>query len=484
MSENNVQQVIGSAKSVVLNQVFRIFATYKILNTQIVKSFLGTGGTVTPNPDQVSIDVKNTTSVGSFALLRSTRVLKYRPGYVNVVRFGATFSPGVANSIQFIGVQNEGNQLTFAFDGVDFVTRVARGGRLEIRTLTVTAAETGAATGTVTLDGVVFNPPLTNAGGDISFTAHEIADFTYTGWSTEHIGNQVIFQSAAIVAPLPGTYSYSSSGASTGTFVQSQAGVIATNNDVLQVDWNGNSEMITQLNPLLFNTYEIEYTWLGGGNINFRVLNGRDGKYETVHQYVFANISSIPSIEQPNMFAGAATISLGSTTALTLTTTGIFGGTYGNTRVVTPIYGVDNERTISANTETVVIAVKNRRTVNDVVNQSEVFIERISGAVDGNRAVKIKVVKNPTTLGANTTGDYDDFQYVNETESLSLFDTTALTFTGGEILDEFFVGKDGNLAIDYYLRELELFQNDIIIFTAFSTATNVVNLSVTLLEDP
>ena len=241
--------------------------------------------------------------------------------------------------------------------------------------------------------------------------------------------------------------------------------------------------MITKLNPLLFNTYEIEFIWLGGGNIEFRVLNPRDGKFETVHSMKFGNINTIVSIEQPNMFGTAGCISAGSTTAMTLTVSGLFGGTYGSTIIRNPIYGVANERTISAATETVILAIKNRFIVNSTINQSEVFIERMSAAVDGNRPVTIKIIKNPTTLSADTTGDYINYQFLDEANSLTILDTTALTFTGGSIVDEFFVGKDGSLTIDYNLREIEMFQNEVLIFTAESSLTNIVDLSVTLLED-
>lgn len=484
MAENLTQQVIGSAKSAIYNPVFAVIGAYNILNTQLIRINTALGGTVTSNANQVSIDLDITTTAGSSASVRAVRVLKYRPGIPNSVRFGMIFDTGVANSRQFGGLANEGNQITFIQNGTDFGVRRATGGRPEIRTLTITVAENGAATGTVTLDGVAFNVTLSNAGGDIDFTAHELGDtFTYTGWTTEHVNDTISFTNSVGVGPLVGTFSYSSTGASVGTFAQTQVGVVETNFDVLQADWNGNSEMVFLLNPQLANAYEIEYTWLGVGNIDFRVLNPRQGKYETVHSMRIANIGSPLSLEQPNMFGTVSCISDTSTTAIRTTTSGFSGGSYGVTNIKSPIYGIANERTIAANTETVILAIANRFVVNGTINQSEVFLERLSGAIDGNRPVLIKIIKNPTTLGADATGDYTDFQYVDETESLTLFDIVSLTYTGGSIIDEFFVGKDGNLAIDYHLRELELFQGEIIIITAESTQTNVVNISFTLLED-
>lgn len=484
-SENNIQQVVGSGKFVTVTPVVQIYAPYKILNSQTVVSFLNAGGTVTSAANQIAIDLNITSSVGSYALLRSRRVLKYRPGIVNTVRFGYDFDVGVANFIQFGGMQNEGNQISFAMIGTDFVVRKQSGGRLEIRTLTITAAETGAATATVTLAGVPFAVPLTNAGGTLSFTAFEIANFSYTGWTVTHVDDEVIFSSSTIVAPAPitGTFSYSSTGASTGTFVRSQIGVVATNLDILQVDWNGNSEMIQKLIPTNFNSYEIEYSWLGGGNIDFRVLNGRDGKFETVHSMRFANNGTDISLEQPNMFAAVGLISEGSTTAMMSKVSGMFAGTFGPTSIRSPLYGLSNERTIAANTETVILVIKNRLVVNNTINQSVVLIERFSASADGNRPVQLRLIKNPTTLSAGLTTDYTNYQFVDETESLTVFDTTALTFTGGSTLDAHIIGKDGSIAIDYFERELELFQSETIIVTALSTLSNVVNLSLNVLED-
>ncbi|MEK6263507.1 MAG: hypothetical protein N2B06_01790 [Clostridium sp.] len=485
-SENNVQQITGSAKMVTITPVFQVFQPYGILNSQRITTITDTGGTVTSdtsNGVEISLDI--TTSSGSFATLRSARVLKYRPGLSNSIRFGMTFATPVANSLQYGGLSNEGSQISFAYVGTDFVIRKLTDGHLEVRTLTITAAETGAATATVTLDSVAFAVTLSNAGGALSFTAHELEIFTYAGWDVEHVNDTITFVSNDIIAgPLTGTFSYSSTGASTGTFARTKAGVVVTETTVSQADWNSNSEMITLLDPTLFNTYEIEYSWLGGGNIDFRVLNPRDGKYETVHSIQTANTGVGVSLSQPNMYGEVSLSSVGSTTAMTVSVSGLMGGTYGPVHVKTPIYAISNERTIAANTETVVLVVHDRHSINGYVNQSEILINHLSGAADGNRAVLIKMIKNPTTLSANTTGDYANNQYVNELESISIVDTESLTYTGGNIIDEFFIGKNGNLDVTYDSdRQIELFQSEAIILTAFSTATNTVNLSMSLLED-
>jgi hypothetical protein len=398
--------------------------------------------------------------------------------------FAATFNAGVANSIQYAGVGNFGSSIYFCYNGTDFGVRTSTNGLEHVVTLTITAAENTTATGTITLNSVAYNVSLTNAGGDLSFTAHEceVGDSFGSLWNVEHIDDKIVFESIG-VGPRNGTYTYSSTGASTGTFATTKTGVATTTTDVTTANWNGPSRMITQVDPTKRNMYEIEYSWYGTGSFLFRIYNPTSGQYELVHQIDFANKDTVPSLTQPNMFVQFGVESQGSTTAMTMTVPGQYGALLGEIRFNLPIYGIDTQKIISASTETVLMVIKNRNTVNGFANHSESLIERISAVTDGNRPVKFKIISNPTTLSANSTTDYTDYNFVDENNSISLFDTVADTYTGGVILDTFFVGKNGLIYLDLKGREIELFESEVLVITAESTATNTVDLSITLLED-
>lgn len=483
MTEKLIRQTLfGDSKSVTLKPIVTNYAPYGIINDQIYKIFTGNGGTITSNANGAEINLDITTAVGSFTTLRSTRVIKYRPGYTNAVRQAYLFDTPVANSLQFCGLGNAGSDFYFVYNGTDFGIRYSTNGLAEVQTLTINVAENTTATATITLDGTIFIVSLTNAGGILSFTAHEIELGIFTGWNVEHIDNTIIFQSRN-VGPRNGVYSYTSTGASTGTFAQTKAGADLTTVNILQSDWNANSSMIRDLDPLKKNMYEVEYTWYGIGNVEFRILNPRSGKYETVHILKFANSQVEPSVTQPNMFIQCGCASLGSTTALRNRISGMFGGTWGDVRVEIPLYSAGNQRTINPGVETVIIAIKNRQTINGFANQSEIKLARVTFAVDGNRAVTLKIIKNPTTLSANTTADYTDYDYIDANNSITLSDNKSLTYTGGLLIDQYVIGKDGSLYADYFQRELVMFQDDVIIFTATSTQSNVTDISVTWVED-
>jgi len=455
------------------------YAPYGIISEQLYTQFTASGGTLTSNTDGVEVDFNITTTVGSYAILRSKRPVKYRPGFSNMIKTSMRFNAGVTNSLQFCGVGSAVSDLYFAYTGDTFGVRRSTGGLLEVRTLTITAAATGAETGTLILNGVTYNPTLTNAGGALSFTAHEIDTLTYAGWNVEHINDAIIF-SAASVGARGGAYSFSSTGAATGTFSQQTVGADLTTTVVAQSAWNGDSSMIADLDPTKNNLYQIEYSWFGSSNIYFSVYNPSAGRFETVHTMSFSNVDTAPSLTAPNMFIQQGVASLGSTTAMTATSTCSTASTLGQIKILGPEHSADNERTLASNVEANLIVLKNRDTVNGFPNQSDVIIRRITLSSDGNRAVKVKIIKNPTTLSADTTADYDSLQYVDAADSLLLYDVTSLTYTGGQLLNTFYVPKNGGLDLSL---GIQLYQNEILLLTAESTAANTVNVAVSVIDD-
>jgi len=489
IDENNNLKVTSS-KNTLFNESITIspqpivqnYAPYGIISNKLYSPFTATGGTVTSNSNGVELDYNITTSVGSYAILRSKKVVKYRPGYSNLIRTSGRFNTGINLSLQFIGVGNAGSDLYFAYNGVNFGVRRSYGGYAEVRTLTITTASSTVETANVTLNGVLYTVSLTNNGTDTNFTAHQCENGTYTPWNIDHIDNTIVFSSKN-VGPLNGTYSFSSATA-VGTFSQNKAGQALTTEFVAQTDWNGVSNMKTLLQPSRNNLYEIEYSWFGTSNIYFRIYNPETSKFENVHTMKFSNIGSNLSLTQPNMYCQNGIASLGSTTAMTLNTTCSVASTLceKNTDNV-PTYTISNEKSISSNTETNVIVLKNRNTINGYANQSQTQIYRVTVAVAGTKPVRIKITKNPTTVGNSIITDYDKYQYIDAVNSITIYDTLSTTYTGGSLQDSFYIAKDGGLIIEYINSTVNLEQESIIVVSAFSTGANVVSVTVSLRED-
>ncbi len=472
----------GDQRISMLNPLFHNYALYNIINPQLYTCLTDTGGTITGNSNGTEIDLNISSSIGSYAVLRSKKVIKYRPGYNVVSRWNVVFTTPVTNMLQFGGMGNNGSDIYFCYSGTDFGVRYSTGGSVDKRKLTITTSETSSVNATVVLNGVSFTVPLTNAGGNTAFTAFEIAKYSYTGWNTEAVDNTVIFI-AKNVGLKSNSFSYSSAGNSVATFIQLKVGSSLTTVFVNRADWNGDSDMITALDPLKRNMYSINYSWYGSGNMIFEVFNPDNQKYETVHTIQFANSQLEPSLTQPNMYLQQGIASLGSTTASGIRVAGGFAAVEGNYKIEVPIYGIHNSRSIAANTETVILLIKGRQQINNFINNSEPLIRNLSISTEGAKPVVIKIIKNPTSLSSNTTSDYVKWNYIKETESITIYDTNCLTRTGGIVLSTHYMSNSGGQYIDLTNREIVINQYDIIAITAQSVNISDIHVAVTIVED-
>ncbi len=474
----------GEQKVSNYNPILQTYALYNIIHSQMYDSFLENGGTISGNTNGIELNVNITSTNGSNAILKTNKVCKYRPGHSITTKFNTIFATPIANLLQFSGLGNIGNELCFCYNGTNFGIRYSNSGLAEVRTFTVTTAENSTRTAVITLNGVAYNASLITAGGNTSFTAFQIARANYGNtWSVYSVANVVIF-TATKVGPRTGTYSYSAGGGvSAGTFAQKKAGVALTTTFINRLDWNGNSSMITNLDPLMRNMYSIEYAWYGSSNIYFKIYNPTTSNYETVHVLKFANTQTAPSLTNPNMYIQQGLTSEGSTTAKTITVSGSFAATSQNYIFKNPLYNILSSKTISANTDTVILAVRNRSEISGFFNTSEVFIRGLSMSCDGTKAMTFKVIRNPTTLSGNTTSNFTNWQYVDEFSSLTLSDTTSTTYTGGNILATYYLAKLDSQVVDLIGKETTIFKDDVIIITALSTAGSDVQASITLIED-
>jgi hypothetical protein len=381
------------------------------------------------------------------------------------------------------------SDLYFAYNGTSFGIRRSYGGLLQVHKFTVTTAGTGG-TVDIVLNSVTFQITLTNAGGDTSFTAHEIeiggsGGTAYTGWNVEHIGDDVFFIGGSVGAR-SGTYSITNVGeaALVVTSTSVKTGAALTTDFVAQADWNGRSPMIADLDPAMANLYEIQYTWFGTANIEYKVYNPTTGKFEVVHTLTYANEGTEYSLTSANMYIQRGVASLGSTTALSLESSGSFGATLGTFDINrSPRAAVAGSKAISGNTETAILTIGSRLHINGYANNSEVLLREISVAVDGNRPVIIKVVKNPTLSPSYSTTDYTEFAYYSETDSQVVYEGTVDTWTGGRLLAEKIVPKNGGSTLDLRLDNIFIAPGEFIVISALSTATNTVDVAVTAISD-
>lgn len=456
--------------------ISQLYSPYGILNDQLYTQYTGSGGTITPTGSEIDMNITGT--IYSYATLRGKRVIKHRAGVKNCCRITNQFVAPVASSLQFCGAGNASSDIYFCYNGTDFGIRRSTGGLNEVHTLTITGAETTAATATITLNSVAYTVSLTNALTIIDFTAHECEGNAFGGlWTVDHIGATVVF-TAVGVGPRTGTYSYSSDQNSTGTFATDRVGVALTTTFVAQSAWNGTSSLV--VDPLKKNMYDIEWGILA--DTIFKVYNPTTSRYETVHTLQHANTATALPLSSINMFLQAGLASLGSTTAMgAMVLTDMYSCTFGKIQIKEPNYSASGEKVLSSNTEANVVVLKVRDSINGYSVKSECHINRITVSGDGNQAVVIKLIRSPATVGGVLTTDYTDYKYVNATNSIMLYDTQSLIYTGGNLFDTFYVAKNAGLIIDKL--DIELTQSEILVISAESGAANTVDISVSFIED-
>jgi len=475
------KDLYGNLSSVVpINTISNYFNSDIINSSKYVQN---TTGSSTISAFNGECEITCGSGSHDLAQLRSKRILKYRSGYTSIATFGVRFDTPSVNTIQYVGLGIASSHIYFGYNSSgDFVFETAKDGEHTIYELQITGASTGSENATITLDGTAFSVPLTNAGGDVNFTTEEISVFDYDGWTTTHIADVVVFAKEA-VGVADGTYSFSSSTA-TATFTKQNDGVAISTTTTTIDDFNGDSTRIQNLNPQRFNMYRIQFSFYGVGDIQLSVYDPDQLRFKELHTYTFANSSTELNLTIANYYIQQISSNFGGAGGKTLRVGGSSAGYIGaqNINGFVP-YSAQSSKTISSGTETNMIAIKHRDVINNRFVNAEIIIRKISVAADGNRAVIVRCYINPTLSPTPTTSDFSDFQYVDEDESVALFDTNSTTFSGGKQVLSFVVSKAGQVLETITEQELLLGRGDVFLLTCESVQSSEVDVSISFNED-
>lgn len=421
--------------------VFQSDFTYGILGDSIYTVTSGSGTTTSSN--QLGVLTTGTT-IYSYSVLESRRRLRYRPGQGVKVAFTAMYDTPVINSYQGAGCGTAENGIYFGYGDTNDLTDTSfgilhvRGGKREIKTLTVTTKATSAGNVTVTLNGTAFTVPVTDAtAGTLQKTVWDIATYTgYTGWDAYPKGATVVFvrKSAGATA---GTQSFGAgTTGSAATIVQTRAGVASTDTFYPQSEWNmdvcdgsgseDNPSGFT-LNPQALNIFRFKIGYLGTHDIICQVRVSPDGNnptWLTVHKVPFIGNSTTTSFTNPSFPFNSFAYSAGSTTDLTLTIGSFYGAVEGSKNELGSRAVIDN--TLSASVTNAaywaICTVLNPRVFNSVINQAVLKIVVITGAAEHNNPVKFYMIKNGALVGNPNFTQYSTY-------NCTLYDTAATQVT-------------------------------------------------------
>ena len=341
------------------------------------------------------------TSAYGYAVVRSRRFLRYRPGQGGIARFTAHFinpTVGVTLRAGFFS-QESALQVGFNTNGRFGVLR-QYGTKAEIRKLTITTAASSAGISTVILNGTSYNVSLVDNVGITSATAARLGFGTaYTTHIPDQRDNTIIFL-ANSVGPQTGNFQFipGTTGA-VGTFTTIQTGKVATEEWTYQEDWNldnltgvggtANPSGVT-LDTTKLNVFQINYRWLGAGEQRYAIENPLNGDMIFFHHAHYSNKYTTPWVDNPSFKLGyvAANLSgVGIASTAACCGSSLMMGVEG--RIIQNTYPASTSRSTAGLTANVVnhlITVQNPTTNNGVINTRELIMRGLSGTFNSGQA--------------------------------------------------------------------------------------------------
>jgi hypothetical protein len=441
-NEPQMQSNFGEQIVTELDPVIQLANQYELI-TDLEETFTATGGTVTSADNLWNCNT--TTSVGSFAVIRSRSPVRYRAGLGIMGRITGKFTTGVALSVQFAGFFSVTETMAFGYDGADFSVLHDYKGQVEIQHLVFTVGAAGAEATTVTVDGTAVTCNLTNSSieenafecvRDLTADATASAKFNFY----QNDGQVICIGNSS--ADYTGTFSFSNGGgASAASFSKKRDGAAKTENRIAQASWNG-VDVSGWFDPTKINVFMLQYGYLGASDLMFSIKNPVTGKFELVHRIEWPNNNTGTNFGNPSMKIGWTAASLGSTTALTTSGGSCAAFVEGKEVVTESSKALDASKASIGTTLTNILTLRGRPTYGDKISFGEFQLLQISAENDHNKGLIIEVIKNATVAGI------PDYNYVDETNSIVDYDSAGTTVTGGTIVAEFLVGAATERPID------------------------------------
>jgi hypothetical protein len=223
--------------------------------------------------------------------------------------------------------------------------------------------------------------------------------------------------------------------------------------------------------PTKGNIYQIQYQWLGFGNITFKVYDGHKGEYVTLHKIKYPNENTVPSIYNPSLPLRVQAANTTNNTNISVQTSSMAAFIEGKVNAAVIHKAVANEKS-SVTTEVNILTIRSDATFQSKTNRGIVKITRISAAVDGTKISTIKVYKN-TTLGGSPS-----YTQINANTSIVSYDTAGTTVTGGDLIAVFELAKEGSEIVSFVDENIVLIPGETLTVTATSAASTIADAAI------
>lgn len=184
-------------------------------------------------------------------------------------------------------------------------------------------------------------------------------------------------------------------------------------NWIYQTAWNGDS-LSEVLIPQRGNIYQIQFQWLGYGNIYFQIFDKLQRKFVTVHTIQYPNTSQVTSILNPTLRLLARNRNLGNNSNVIMYTPSALGALDG---IVESGYSnplnISNSQdmldTYSDTNNNHILTIRNKAIFAGQANRVPIRIKSIviSRGASGAQTTRIRMYRNATTTGALSFTDVD-----------------------------------------------------------------------------
>jgi len=304
----------------------------------------------------------------------------------------------------------------------------------------------------ITLDGVATNVTLTTTNTTTS--AAEIAAATFTGWQTQQVDNVIWF-----LADRVGVQSGANSigGTATGTASIAQIGIADTDTWTYQSEWNidkldGTGTSGITLDPSKLNIFQIQFRWLGAGEIRWAIENPINGDLIYFHHIHYSNKNTTVHLDNPSFRIGYAAYNTNNTT---ITDAHVHGAS-----MMVAVEGniVDNswptgahvtKKTLAQDTVHGLMTLKNKLIHRDKINLRRVQLKTLTVAFQGQDPAIISLFLNGTSTNAHAFNKVADYSCVALATG-----TTSYTYANEQPLAEFVIPINGSG--DFDLEKLGL----------------------------
>jgi len=476
----------GENVSVPITPVLQLDGLYG-LNSDRFELYSSSTGITTSN---TLMTVKTGTGAGGYAVIRSKRAVRYRPGQGALARFTAKFDEGRTGYTQRAGffTQEQALQVGFNTNGQFGILR-ENGGKAHIHRFSVTNAAAGTENVTVTLAGV--STTFSILSGTTVQNSTGIGTHSFPGWVVDYNDSQITFLSES-VGPKTGTFSIVSSGTLVATSTTAQTGIAHSDTWIYQNEWNfdtltgvggtTNPSGVT-LNPQKLNVYQINFRWLGVGEMRFAIENPITGDMMPIHHIHYSNTHDDVHLDNPSLKIGyvAAEMTGNSGIGVTVSGASMMGAIEGIINTTTFPVAVSRSKTGNMNTTDTIyhlLTVKGNLIANNKINTREILIKRLTGGATASASAPcfLYLYLNPTYSTSRL-----DFTPIGNASSYS---TSDAIITGGTPIAMFNLASGSPDTFDLDNLRIALSpQAELAIAISSSNVIQQADCAITFIED-